>query len=302
MRFTSNTISTLIVSAVFVGCWSSGYLAARLVSGMFQPFNLLLLRYLATTAILGFVVLATHKMAPLDKPPSCDWGQQAFLGILYHVVYIGCVFYAVRLGLSAGVAAVAFATQPILTAMLEAVVLRRFPSARISAAAGLCISGVWLLGGLALGANDQQFLPAGVAGIGVVAISVATLFHSRYLKDQPVLLSLLTQFAAATVCIALLLLAGVEPLNLKLDLYKSTVVLFLVLITTMGSYVAMHWLIANMSASTYSLLFYLVPPTVFAGEYIIFSRSVSALELAGALIMLAGVFIGVSRYRWPKRR
>ena len=286
---------TVMISVAFISCWASGYIAARFTKELFTPFNLLFARYVVTIIALLAIVIWKN---------GSDTGRairremttiQVVLGILYHAAYIGGVFYAVKLGLSAGVAAVILATQPLATTMIECGLRRTVPSGRLMSGAAICIAGTAILSGIT-GVDDlsTDMAPLMVAGLAVLAISVATIVHAKSVQSMDVWPALLVQFMSAALAVALLLISGVEQINITINSYTFVVVLFLVFVTTIGSYVSMNWLIANMETETYSLLFYLVPPTVFFMEFVIFNGTISLKQLLGCVVALFGVYISLS--------
>ncbi len=252
------------------------------------------MRYIVTSVvILGLMCVARRRRVFRDIYDEITI-VQIVLGILYHVAYIGCVFYAVKLGLSAGVAAVILSIQPLATILMECVLDRKYPVMSVWAGVAICIAGTLLVANINIfDSMNYSPLPIVIALLGVLSISVATVIHGRFVSKSNLWPSLFVQFSTAAIVIAFLLYAGVEPLKIQFDLYRLIVVLFLVFITTLGSYVAMDWLIRSIHTNTYSLLFYLVPPAVFVMEYLIFGSLIEAIRLLGCFIILVGVYISI---------
>lgn len=286
---------SIAISAIFVFCWASGYLAARFTKDLFAPFNLLLVRYVTTVVVLLGIVWWKNGLGIWRAIANEATKIQFALAILYHVIYIGCVFYAVKLGLSAGIAAVILATQPLLTILIECAMKHVVPSGQHLLGGAICIFGTALLAGIgATGDLSAGFLPLTVAGIGVLAISIATSVHARFVHEINLWPSLLFQFTSATVAVTILVGLGVEPLDIRINYYSISVVFLLVFITTIGSYVSMNWLVANIDTDRYSLLFYVVPPFVFIVEFIVFESYISISKVLGFVLVLIGVFISIN--------
>lgn len=288
-----NSKSKIIVfSIAFIIFWCSGYLAGNLTTGSLDPLSLLFYRYILTTVALFFIVLSIYRLRFFTEIKQYLTVTQATLGILYHVLYIGCVFYAIRLGLSAGVVAVIFAIQPMLTILISHGLERTTPSKFIFLGALLCIVGTALLSNIT---SVSQLAVLGtpllVATFGLFSIAVATIIHSKVAIKMNVWPALFIQFLTATAALALVVIFDAEPLYTNIDGYQFLLIIFLVFFTTIGSYLLMNWLLANIKSASYSLLFYLVPPSVIFLECLLFGAQISQLQIAGSVLILVGVYI-----------
>src|SRR5262245_50970475 len=98
----------------FVAVWGAGYLATKVGLQYAAPFTFLTLRF-------AFGMLC---LLPLIVFARISWGTPAALahlavaGLLMHAVQLGGSHYAQYLGMSAGVAALIIATQPLFTAVI----------------------------------------------------------------------------------------------------------------------------------------------------------------------------------------
>lgn len=287
-------LKILFFSTIFILCWCSGYLAAHLTTGQFDPLSLLFYRYILTTVVILLIIVKKFKTSIFDELIKAATKTQIVLGLLYHVIYIGCVFYAVRLGLTAGVVAVIFATQPLLTILITHGLERSLPSKYIFLGAMFCIVGTALL------ANIHSFqellfygLPLLVAISGVLAIAIATIIHAKNASGMEVWSTLFIQFLTATLVLTVVVISKSESLYKDIGSSEVLSVLFLVFFTTLGSYFAMNWLLANISPAIYSMLFYLVPPSVLFLEYLIFGVQVSFIQVIGGLLTLIGIYVSL---------
>ena len=106
-------VSVLAVPA-FIFIWASGYVVAKLAATDAEPLSFLLLRYVGV--VLLMLSLALYGRA--RWPSRNDATHIAVAGVLIQAVYLGGVWVAIRMGLSAGVAALIVNLQPVLTAVL----------------------------------------------------------------------------------------------------------------------------------------------------------------------------------------
>ena len=99
--------------ALFVLLWATGFIGAKFGMPYAPPLKFLLWRYLAVIVLMGALSLATR--APW--PRGMKIAHVAIAGMLLQAGYLGGVFIAIDLGMSAGLAALIVGTQPILTAI-----------------------------------------------------------------------------------------------------------------------------------------------------------------------------------------
>ena len=101
--------------ALFVFLWSTGFVGAKYIVPYAEPFTFLTIRYFLAALILFAIAYAFKQPLKLNKE---QFKASFAVGILLHVIYIGGVFYAVSLGVSAGISAVIVSIQPVLVSLL----------------------------------------------------------------------------------------------------------------------------------------------------------------------------------------
>ena len=142
---------------LFVLIWATGFIVARLVAPHAEPLTFLSVRYLLAILVLGAVAAAAR--APWPRSPA-GWRDGLVAGVLLHGLYLGGVFWAVRHGLPAGIAALVAGLQPLATGLLVGPLLGE----RVSA---------WRWSGIAIGFLGAALVVApklGAAdGLGIAA-------------------------------------------------------------------------------------------------------------------------------------
>ena len=110
----------VILPLVFVFLWSSAFLAAKVGVQYSTPFTMLLLRFalvsLVFAAMLPFA--RAWRRGELHRPELSVIGLTAIVGVALHGVYLGSVFFAISVGLSAGISALIVSMQPLLASVL----------------------------------------------------------------------------------------------------------------------------------------------------------------------------------------
>ena len=163
---------SVVLAAGFVVLWSSGFVGARLTADVSTPSGMLAWRYLVTALVL--LVAVGPRLRGLS---ARDVAQQAVLGLLAHVVFLGGVFGAVGAGVDAGTTALVAALQPMLVATAGRIFWADRITGRQIIGLGLGLVAV----GLTVGGADSR---AGIAVLiplcSVVALSGAALLERRW--------------------------------------------------------------------------------------------------------------------------
>ena len=107
--------------AIFVLLWSTGFIGAKYILPYASPFTFLTIRYFAATVVL----VALAKLAKESLRISSSQIKESILvSIFLHVLYIAGVFYAVHLGVSAGITAVIVSLQPVFVSLIAVPMFR----------------------------------------------------------------------------------------------------------------------------------------------------------------------------------
>lgn len=177
---------------LFVLLWSTGFIGAKYGLPYADPFIFLSIRVLIAGIIL--FILAFAMRMPVAIGASAI-SRSAIIGFFLHACYLGGVFYALSVGLSAGVAAVITSLQPVLVSVLAVKFLGE--KLRRVQIVGLFIglTGVALV----LGPSFTAQIPlSGIVGITVSLIgsTVATLLQKKFGSGIPLVSGTAYQYVA----------------------------------------------------------------------------------------------------------
>jgi drug/metabolite transporter (DMT)-like permease len=280
--------------ALFVLLWSTGFVGAKYGLPYAEPFTFLALRLLLAGALLGLLALALRSAGMVHRP---QYGRAAVAGLLLHAGYLGGVFYAISLGVPAGVAAVVVSLQPVLTAVLAARVLGEHPTRRQWLGLALGVVGVALVVGPGIAAADGP--AAGYSPIGIAACLVAlaagtagTVYQKRHGDGIPLVWGTAVQYAAASA-VLFAVAAVTEDMAIRWTDDFVAALVWLVVVLSIGAVLLLLLLLRRGTASGVSSLFYLVPPAVAVEAYLLFGERVSPLSLGGIAITAVGVALVV---------
>lgn len=282
---------TRLAPVIFVLLWSTGFVGAKYILPYSEPFVFLTIRYaLAMTTLL---IVARVMKEPL-KISRAQVIQSIKVGVFLQVVYIGGVFYAISLGVSAGVTSVLVSIQPILVSVLAVKFLNEKLGTRKIFGLILGFTGVLLL---LLPKLFQGVFAFGYSGLGIVSGVLALLGTTTgYLlqkkggSDIPFLPGTAVQFATATVLFALASTLF-EEWKITTSFQFFLALSWIVFALSIGSIFLLFYLLKNDSASSVSSLYYLVPPLTAIQAYLFFRERITWIGLLGMGLAAIGTLL-----------
>ena len=280
--------------ALFVLLWSTGFVGAKYGLPYAEPFTFLGYRLLVAGLLLGLLALALRSAGMAHRP---QYGRAAVVGLLLHAGYLGGVFYAISLGIPAGVAAVVVSLQPVLTAVLAARVLGEHPTRRQWLGLVLGVVGVALVVGPGIAAADGPatgYSPAGLAAclVALASGTAGTVYQKRHGDGIPLVWGTAVQYAAAAA-VLFAVAAATEDMTIRWTGEFVGAFVWLVLVLSIGAVLLLLLLLRRGTASSVSSLYYLVPPATAVEAYLLFGEQVSALALVGIAVTALGVALVV---------
>jgi drug/metabolite transporter (DMT)-like permease len=281
-----------VAPIVFVFLWSTGYIGAKYGLPFAPPFTFLLLRMVL--ASLALLLIARVLKTPFPKS-WLEVRHAAVAGLLLHAGYLGGVFMAIQLGVSAGISSIIVNLQPVLVSSLAAKVLGETVTARQWFGLTLGFVGVMLaVGEKFLAASQNPVNPWGIVACVVALISstVGTIYQKRNATQIPLVTGTIVQYIAAGLVFAVLAFT-LEPVHIDWTLQFVFALSWFVLVISLGAILLLMWLIRQTSASSVSSLFYLVPPLTALEAYFLFGERLGVAALLGLVLCAAAVALVV---------
>lgn len=281
---------------LFVLLWSTGFIGARFGLPYVEPFTFLLMRFLLTLVVLIPLVFALDGRWPQDVK---SWGKLAVSGLLVHGAYLGGVFYAIELGMPAGLASLLVGLQPLLTTAIAGPMLgeRAGVLQWLGLILGLVGVGMVLTGTLDPGESlFAGFDPEALAWIllALLGITLGTLYQKRYCAGQPLLGGAVAQYLGAGVVLGLgALLFETRQVEWSLSFIMALV--WLAMGLSIGAILLLMALIERGEASRVASLFYLVPPATALEAWWLFDERLPLLSVVGMAVTIAGVILAVRK-------
>ena len=277
--------------ALFVFLWSTGFVGAKYITPYVEPFTFLTIRYFLAAAIL-FLIAAIFKQ-PL-KLNREQFKASVAVGLMLHVIYIGGVFYAVSLGVSAGISAVIVSIQPVLVSLLAVPLLGE--RLRLIQVVGLLLG----VAGIALLLLPKVFqgdytATTSLTGIFICVIALlgtsgGYLAQKKFGGEIPFLSGTGAQYAVSAAVFSILSFTT-ETRVIEFAPQFFFGLAWIVLMLSIASIVLLYGMLRTGSASKVSSLYYLVPPTAAIQAYFLFDEVIAPVGIIGMALAGLGVVL-----------
>ena len=176
-RMTTSSLLSRLAPPLFVLIWATGFVVARLVAPHAEPLTFLLLRYGLAILVLVAVAVAVRAPWPANRR---GWQDGLVAGVLLHGCYLGGVFWAVKHGLPAGIAALIAGLQPLATGLIVGPLLGETVTTRRWFGIGVGFLGAALVIAPKLGsAGGLTVLPLSVCLVATISITFGTVWQKR---------------------------------------------------------------------------------------------------------------------------
>lgn len=288
--------SWLATGTLFAALWGSASTATKLGLTVAQPLVISVIRFGIAAAIMLFV---SHFISRQRLPRGKEWKQLIIYGLLNITVYLGCYVVAMQ-EVTAGIGALAVATNPVFISFLSAFFLKKKLTPPILFSLVICSAGV-------VCASWPLFAGATVTAAGLLILlfsmlsySVAAIYFSSQNWNG---LSLFTINGWQT------LLGGLFLLPVTLFFYKSSAnhfesnfwysVLWLAVPVSIFAVQLWLWLLRQNPVRA-GLWLFLCPPFGFALAAWIMKDVISTYTIVGVLLVSGGLLL--SRIRFSKKK
>ncbi len=276
----------VVLPALFVLLWSTGFIAAKYGLPYAPPFAFLFYRFTLVAALMVCVAVVTRARWPASLR---EYRDVALVALGVHALYLGGVFVSLDRGMAAGTSAMLVGLQPILTVVLayawmgEPVVRRQW------AGLALGLAGVWFVvrHKVDFGGDLAELLPCAVALLG---ISVGTLYQKKHCANVDLRSGSAIQYTVCAAIYAPLAYFGdaravqwVPPFLFALG--------WSVLVLSVGAITLLYWLLRHGATANVARLFYLVPPVTALFAWLLFGETLDALALSGMVLIAVGVML-----------
>lgn len=286
MPRTFEDVAIFAAPGVFVVLWASGFIGAKLGLPYAEPLTFLALRMFGVVVLLGLFMLIAGA-----KWPGREGALDSYVtGVLMHALYLGGIYISIAKGLPAALSALVVGLQPLLTSTIANRLLGERVAPRQWVGLVLGLSGVYLV------VQDKATVGAATplawiaAVVGLVAITIGTVYQKRFGSGIDWRPAMFIQYAAAGILFAL----GATAFETR-TVHWTPEFLFalgwLVFVLSFGAIWLLYFLIRRAAATRVVSLFYLTPPVTALMAWSLFGERLAPLALVGMAVCVAGVFL-----------
>ena len=286
MPRTFEDVAIFAAPGVFVVLWASGFIGAKLGLPYAEPLTFLALRMFGVVVLLGLFMLIAGA-----KWPGREGALDSYVtGVLMHALYLGGVYISIAKGLPAALSALVVGLQPLLTSTIANRLLGERVAPRQWVGLVLGLSGVYLV------VQDKATVGAATplawiaAVVGLVAITIGTVYQKRFGSGIDWRPAMFIQYAAAGILFALGATAF-ESRSVRWTPEFLFALGWLVFVLSFGAIWLLYFLIRRAAATRVVSLFYLTPPVTALMAWSLFGERLAPLALVGMAVCVAGVFL-----------
>jgi O-acetylserine/cysteine efflux transporter len=283
-----DTLTALIAATV----WGLTFIAIKFGVGEAPPFLLTALRF----AFAAFPAIL------FVKPPKAPPALVAIYGLLIGVGQFGLLFLAIKLGMPVGLAAVVIMLQAFITILLAWLFMGETPSRIQLVAAGVAFAGICTIGSARLG--GASFWPFALTVAAAGCWGAGNCVGKLAGRVDPLALIVWSSLVAPAPMLALSLVFE-DRRALPALLHPSALLIACVAVLAYGgtllSYGLWSRLLMRYPAAMVTPFALLVPVIAMIAGRLIFAEPSSAIELAGALLVMAGLGLNVLGDRLLRR-
>jgi drug/metabolite transporter (DMT)-like permease len=276
--------------AIYV-LWGTTFLAIRIAVEELPPLFAAGTRFLAAGVLLFGFMLARGE----SRPSTRQWRNLLVMSLLMFVAEYGPLFWAEKY-VPSGVVSVLAATIPIITLVLEMLILRQ-QKWRMSLAAATLLGfagvGILLLPG---GQQHLGLVPCLAILAGCTTWSLGTVL-SRSMdlpKSRPMTAGAAMMLGGAMLLLISAGLGEMHPMP-HVSLRAIWALLYLIVFGSLLAFTAFVWLLAHMPATTVSSHAYVNPIVAVALGYFVAAEPVTLRTLAGTVLVVVSVFLILRR-------
>jgi O-acetylserine/cysteine efflux transporter len=285
-----DTLSALLTATV----WGLTFVAIKFGVGEAPPFLLTALRFAFAAVPAVFFI----------KPPAATPALVVLYGLLIGVGQFGLLFVAFGLGMSVGLASVVMQLQAFFTILLAWAFMRERPTRRQTIATIITFAGVGVIGAARLG--GVSFWPFAMTLAAAFCWGAGNLVGKLAGRVDPLAFMVWSSLVAPAPMFALSLIFE-HGRTLPALLHPTAMLIICVIVISYGGTLLGFglWsrLLMHYPAAVVAPFALLTPVVGMVAARLIFGETLSPIEFAGAILVMAGLsfnVLGGPRAR-PKR-
>jgi drug/metabolite transporter (DMT)-like permease len=275
--------------------WSASFIATSIAYITIAPLQLGMVRGILPAFLFAVMRLFTKNR---ERPSKGDLPRVALSGLFGVTLYFTFQNIGVDMTTSSN-AALITASFPAMTLLLESLIDRVVPAANKIAGIVIAMIGVGILtGATAEGSSNQALGNLCLLGAGLVWAVYSMLTRAVAQKYSAATVTTYQMLFGGIFFIPIALLEG-KPWQLP-TLSTAGAILFLCVGCSLLAYVLYNYGLQKISAGVAVSMVNLVPALGLVFSFVILHEAISARQIIGGLIVVAGVTL--SSVQFPKKR
>jgi len=273
------------IAPIFVLIWSTGFVIARMAMPYVEPATFLFWRFAGVLMAMTALSLVWR----ITWPSRSQMLHIAVAGLLLQFGYLLGVWFAVRLGMTAGLAAIIVGLQPIVTAWFAAWVSEKV-SPKQWIGLGFGFAGVALVVLEKISFNHIPILSYVLAFAALLSITFGTLYQKKYCPVFDLRAGSSIQFGVSAV----LCFACMHFFESGVMVWNASVIgalLWAIFPLSIGSISLLFMMIRKGAATKVTSLLYLTPPTTALMAWLLFDEPFNLVMAAGLALTMTGVVL-----------
>lgn len=274
-----------LIAPLFVLIWSTGFVIARLAMPYVEPATFLFWRFVGVLIVMACLSMVWR----ITWPSWPQFKHIAIAGILLQFGYLLGVYFAVSLGMTAGLVAIIVGLQPILTAWFAAWISEKVTGRQWTGLA-FGFAGVALVVAEKIGFNQIPLFSYVLAFAGLLSITFGTLYQKKFCPVFDLRAGSSIQFGVSAV-LCFFCMYFFESGEVVLNAPVIGALLWAIFPLSIGSISLLFMMIRKGAATKVTSLLYLTPPTTAAMAWFLFDEPFTLLMGLGLLLTMTGVVL-----------
>lgn len=273
------------IAPIFVLIWSTGFVIARLAMPYVEPATFLFWRFVGVLLAMAVLNLVWR----IDWPKWSQMKHIAVAGVLLQFGYLLGVWFAIRLGMTAGLAAIIVGLQPILTAWFAAWISEKV-SPRQWLGLGFGFAGVALVVAEKISFAHIPLISYLLAFAALLSITFGTLYQKKFCPVFDLRAGSSIQFSSSAVLCFICMYffeSGVMVWNASV----IGALLWAIFPLSIGSISLLFMMIRKGAATKVTSFLYLTPPTTAVMAWLLFDEPFTVLMAFGLVLTMTGVLL-----------
>lgn len=291
------TIKHMLMALLVAAIWGIAFTVIRLGLDVLPPFLLTALRFIFAAFPLLFFL----------RPPHAPWRVVVAYGVMQGAVMFGIIFYAISIGMPAGLASLVVQCQVFFTIGLAVLFDGERPKRHQCLAALIAAAGIVIIAFAKADGQAVPLLPLLLTLLAALAWGAANIISRRAKTADPVSFIVWSSVAAPPVLLlaSFFLESGAITSLFQMGLADIWTVAWvtaaLAIPTTVIAFAIWVWLLRTYHAAIVMPFALLVPVFGFGGAALFLDEKWSLGIGIGAVLVLLGLAVNMYGDRWRKK-